>query len=69
MPIGKAMFLDITSVAPGDWPALTRLCESQFVALPPYSGELVTSRHVFDSRHNPFRNASGEPIDAAAFVA
>ena len=69
MPIGKAMFLDITSVAPREWPALTRLCESQFVALPPYSGELVTSRHVCDSRYNPFRTASGEPIDAATFAA
>jgi len=65
MPIGKAMFLDITSVAPRKWLALTRLCESQFVTLPPYSGELVTSRYVLDSRHNPFRNAPGEPIDAA----
>ena len=69
MPIGKAQSSDITSVAPREWQALTRLCESKFIALPPYSGELVTSRHVCDSRHNPFRTASGEPIDAATFAA
>jgi hypothetical protein len=36
---------------------LTRLCESKFVAIPPYLCELVISRHVCDSGNNPFRKS------------
>ena len=56
MPSGKTRLSVITSVASPESPVLTRLCESIFVVLPPYSDELLTRRHVFDPGHKPFRN-------------
>src|SRR5665213_3193031 len=66
MPVYITKSAHITSVAYREQPAVTRLCESQFRALPPYSGELLTSRHVFDSQHIPFRSSPGGPFGTHA---
>jgi hypothetical protein len=62
MPVYITKSAHITSVARGGLSWLTRLCESQVGALPPYSDELLISRHVFDAGHIPFRTSPGEPF-------